>query len=312
MRVLIGGAQRSGTSLLRSIIGSHSRFAFFPYDLRLWTRYWGESQERPISLRGAKELVWRIVSDEKALIADVRPSGDEVVEVLSAKYNGSWTASDVFDAFLSSYAVGRSRASWGLKTPGNEIYAKDILKKWDDAIFFHVIRDPLSVAASVKHADGGSWFYDPFRHQNQWRESAQLSRINHDIFPDRYIIVRYEDLVLNPRTVSRTICAKLGVDYEKDMELGLRQPGWSGSNSSFTKEGSSERSPRKKLPPYLRNLYLRNLWPEMHALGYSVSSSPPKADFFHRGIEVLHRQWLRGMYALIRLKRKVLTSQHSV
>ena len=83
MKIVIGGAQRSGTSLLRSIVGSHSKVAMFPYDLRLWTYFGARHSGQNLSLEQAESLLRGILSDKKALMADVLPTVDEVQALLS-------------------------------------------------------------------------------------------------------------------------------------------------------------------------------------------------------------------------------------
>ena len=65
-KIFIGGPQRSGTSLLRSIMGSHSDIAFFPYDLKLWTKYRDLWLEKDFSSQAtSEELITRILATRR-------------------------------------------------------------------------------------------------------------------------------------------------------------------------------------------------------------------------------------------------------
>ena len=298
----MGGAQRSGTSLVRSIIGSHSRVAFFPYDVKLWTKHlmdfssWDFRDSDTVS-----QAVDRILVDEKVVIADVIPRREAVLKRLALIERREITATDIFDAFLLSYADLRDRDIYGLKTPWNEFYAEDILNAYDDAVFVHVIRDPRKSALSAIFVDGGSWFYDPMLHLTRWKRSANLALENKEKFGDRYQVVRYEDLAKDPAKVAAELMPSLGLAYEEGMERGDKQPGWTGTNTYFApSESSGQRSPQE-LPVGLRFFYESRLAKELAHFDYSVCKQSPlrvavalpglwlrlvAVFLLHRGIEV--------------------------
>lgn len=306
MKVVIGGAQRSGTSFLRSILGSHSEVAMFPYDLRLWTKYWPEVGPGPLTTNGQKALLNSILLDEKTLIADDVPSFEQVHERMSQRTKPTMSAMDVFDCFLAAYARNRGRSVWGHKTPWNEYYAADILGEWSDVYFIHLIRNPLHSAMSAKHAEGGSWFYDPFLHIERWRKSGELAIENVKTYPDRYMVIRYEDLKANPRLVSKSLCDFLGLKFEKGMETGSKQPGWGGNNSSFLSESTLKVGTRNKsFPRYLEKLYRKKLKPQMEHFGYLDTSVDRRFDSVHILAVGCHRLWLRALYFAIWLRKRL-------
>ena len=306
MKVVIGGAQRSGTSFLRSILGSHSEVAMFPYDLRLWTKYWPEVGPGPLSTTGQKALLDSILLDEKTLIAEDVPSFEQVHERMIQGTKPTISAMDVFDCFLAAYARNRGRSVWGHKTPWNEYYATDILGEWSDVYFIHLIRNPLDSAMSAKHAEGGSWFYDPFLHIERWRKSAELAIQNVKTYPDRYMVIRYEDLRANPRLVSQSLCDFLGLKFEKGMETGSKQPGWGGNNSSFLSESTLKVGTRNKsLPRYLEKLYRKKLQPQMEHFGYLNTIVDRRFDSLHILAVGCHRIWLSTLYFAIWLRKRL-------
>ena len=253
-------------------MGSHSEIAFFPYDLKLWTKYRDLWQEKDFSSKATSEvLITEILGDEKVIIAEDVPSVEEIVAAV-VKSNPSKRGPEiVFDAFLSSYAKGRGKSIYGLKTPWNEFYAEEILATFDDAIFLHVMRDPRKSALSAMFVDGGSWFYDPQLHVSRWQRSAQLALRNKVKYGSRYHVVTYEELVKNPRAVVASLLPKLGLSYEEGMEKGDKQPGWQGTNTSFDQPGGSQAARKPELPPDLRHFYERRLRTELAALGYHVA-----------------------------------------
>jgi hypothetical protein len=261
---------------MRSILGSHSDVAIFPYDLKLWTRYLdtftGIDLARP---ENQNHVIQALLSDEKVVIATDVPSLVSVRQVLDQNSSAPETLAEIFDAFLHAYANNRGRQSWGLKTPWNEFYAREILNSFQDAVFIHVIRDPRKSALSAIYADGGSWFYDPGLHIQRWKKSAELAQVHSEEFDSRYFVIRYEDLAATPKETVQKLVASMGLPYEENMELGLGQPGWDGSNSSFTEVPSPKGSTRRPALPFdLEILYSRKLASQMSYFSYPVGDTP--------------------------------------
>jgi hypothetical protein len=278
MRIVMGGAQRSGTSLLRSVLGSHSSVAFFPYDLKLWTslRESFGSQDFGVA-QNQSDLIAEILGNEKVVIAPDVPTAVEIFAALDASSSPPLRIEEVFDAFLRAYARKRGKPIWGLKTPWNEFYASDILEYFDDVVFVHLIRDPRQSALSAIYADGGSWFYDPALHVARWKKSAQLALENKQRFGNRYQVVKYEELAGDPKATVQSILPYFGLEYEQGMEVGDKQPGWDGSNSSFATGQGKKPARRPPLPPDLQVLYSRKLGAELTAFGYVLAQLPPIA-----------------------------------
>jgi len=271
MRIVMGGAQRSGTSLLRSILGSHSSVAFFPYDLKLWTALRDRFAGQDIGVeQNQRSLIAEILTNEKVVIAPDVPTAAEIFAALEASPATAVGVEEVFDAFLRAYARKRGRPIWGLKTPWNEFYASDILNHFDDVVFLHLIRDPRQSALSAIYADGGSWFYDPALHLSRWKRSAQLALENKQRFGQRYQVVKYEELARDPQGTIQGILPFLELEYEQGMEAGDKQPGWDGSNSSFAPSPGKKPAGRPTLPSDLQVVYSRRLRAELAAFDYPL------------------------------------------
>lgn len=256
---------------MRSVIGSHSRVGFFPYDVRLWTKYLDKFALW--DFRDPQTVAWAvdaILADEKVVIADVIPDSQAVLEEIASHQQENVGSADIFDAFLRVYVKLRGKEIYGLKTPWNEFYADQILESFGDAVFVHVIRDPRKSALSAIFVDGGSWFYDPLLHLRRWKRSVKLAEENAARFGDRYHVVRYEDLAAEPVRVLSDLMPALGLDYEEGMERGDKQPGWTGTNTSFSPSARTGSTPRRELPVGLRFLYESKLSHELERWGYPV------------------------------------------
>jgi hypothetical protein len=106
----------------------------------------------------------------------------------------------VFAIGLASGSFSRVSRYWVEKTPHNELYLPKILHWWPDARFLHVFRDPRDVFASYKRRaiehKREIPSLDAFAHT--WSQSAKAwSHYQQEVGRERYLVVRYEDLVLN-------------------------------------------------------------------------------------------------------------------
>mgnify|MGYP000019847739 CR=1 FL=1 len=90
-----------------------------------------------------------------------------------------------------------------------------VLKLWPKAKFVHIVKDPRDVASSYVSAGwaGNVWYgVDPWiKTQTQW------GYIKRHLSVDRYIEVKFEDLVEDTPTVLNKICEFMGIDYSQEM-----------------------------------------------------------------------------------------------
>jgi hypothetical protein len=86
---------------------------------------------------------------------------------------------------------------------------------WPEARFVYLVRDPRGVAASV--LDVG-WAANAWTAVDQWiRSEDAWARMRPHLRTDRYVEVRFEDLLADPERALSTICAMLGIEYSDDM-----------------------------------------------------------------------------------------------
>ena len=98
---------------------------------------------------------------------------------------------------------------WGDKSLNTERYADPIFDAYPNARMIHMMRDPRDRYASVitrwKVRRGGVGAGTAM-----WLESVKLARRNQQRYPDRYMILRYETLALQPEETLQTICDFIG------------------------------------------------------------------------------------------------------
>lgn len=108
-------------------------------------------------------------------------------------------------------AEGSTR--WVQKATSYVFHVDRILTTFPDAYLVFLVRNPLDVAASLKRRGNGG---DLFRMAWGWRSGVGLAFAHQRSHPDRFRVVRYEDLVQSPEAVVRDVCAFVGLPYSDE------------------------------------------------------------------------------------------------
>ena len=134
--------------------------------------------------------------------------------------HGGMTTGEAIAAVFAAYAAQRGKPRWGDKTP---LYMQhlDLLDRlFPDARFVHPIRDGRDAALSFLAVPPGlmteGWGHprDAAGFACQWAiEVRAARRLGARVGADRYLEVRYEELVADPDTVLRAVCAFAELEF---------------------------------------------------------------------------------------------------
>ena len=195
--IFIGGMFKSGTTLLRAMLGQHSAIAsgletyWFDWD---WPQCEGAEMRRTFArLAGYFDM-----------------SAEEVVALAKA----SASPEDFLSALMDELARKEGKPRWAEKTPGNIAHVDRIWQAWPDAQVVHIIRDPRDIFASLVEAkkwDTASDFAD------RWASTiGRGERLLAQLKPgaQSYIAVRYEDLIKAPDTTMKRVIEFLREKWE--------------------------------------------------------------------------------------------------
>ncbi len=276
----IVGCGRSGTTLLQTLVDNHPNIAV-PPESHVYARFgciahtWRDlaqpqNRRRLIGalLRDAFIREWRLdvsVDDVEARLP--QPSFAGVVEAL-------------FSLYAERHGAGR----WGDKTPGHIRHLRAIRRDFPDAKLIHLVRDGRDVAEAMRRmifypvtACGvGRVWRDEVRHWDAYCADEGAAGT---------LVVRYEDLVTDPRATVSAIFRFLGepkidtvATYSRSSlsrELDAQGP-WHSSlrqGISASKIGAYRRAftPREiEVLEYIQGETLR-------AYGYPTSCRAPRA-----------------------------------
>lgn len=193
--IFIGGLMKSGTSLLRILLGQHS--AVFSCFESHWfedamRRHWDDPTSRRM------ELFLNFFEIERA---------DYDVLCATKRAAPAREFIDIAMAFCTTRA-GKSR--WVEKTPGNIIHWQLIKQLWPDGRFIHVTREYKDCFASWKEWRGDS--LDTFM------AAVSESYANADgllgTCSESYLEVDHDALVNDPQTTMRRVLEFAELDWE--------------------------------------------------------------------------------------------------
>ena len=195
--IFVGGMFKSGTSLLRAMLGNHSLLAS-----GLET-YWFEIDWCNLKSRHSTS---RLEILKKFYDID----NDDFNKIIGE----SVSSANFLDNLMRFWMLRLDKTRWVEKTPGNIHHIEKILNYWPEATIIHIIRDPRDIFASLKEAK--KWdSVDEFI--ERWAPLFNsLNEIKKDFtnLNNSYFEIRYEDLVSDPKRVMRNISGYLGIPFE--------------------------------------------------------------------------------------------------
>ncbi len=204
--IFIGGMYKSGTSLLRAMLGHHSHlFA------GLETQWIHERWENG-GAKGRREWLERLAVFFDAPLEELEAACGDAADVETC-----------LDRVLSFLAGRAGKARWIEKTPGNAGEIGRILSHWPDARILHIIRDPRDVYASM--IESRKWTV-PEDFARRWRGIVAAARTwlaEHGGTHPAYYELRYERLVREPEAETRKILEFLDEPFEDGVAEFLGQ-----------------------------------------------------------------------------------------
>jgi hypothetical protein len=271
--IFIVGVPRSGTTLLRVLLDSHSQIAALPETPWLLGAYGPEP-----SLRG---VLQGLIEGRYGAVRNVK--GVEPDHIIAA---GRAFLAAMFEPTLKA----RGKCMLAFKTPADIRHLDFLLKLAPNAFYIHITRDGRDVAMS-QLAKRGSFFDDLKEYRRigfanllqRWAEWE--GRIRSLLYRDgvRVVHVKYEDLIADPARELERITAFLGLPFEAGMldyaSLDHDYPNWeAGSTDVARQKGVSGASAGKWRQTRITAEMLHALMkhdPLLVELGYEPSGVSP-------------------------------------
>lgn len=247
--IFVVGVSRSGTTLMRRVLGAHSRIAIatenhylghlLPWEgARVYFRRLGDPRD-DATMRRIAAFVYSDEFQRRSRLRELSPYWRWLTRnVPREEFEARLLASDrtergVFEVLLRVFADHKRRPIMGEKTPAHLAWADTLLEWFPEGRVIHVIRDPRGVFVSEVRRRMETATTVPYRWlvrvpallrafvlvEVVWAWAIAVDRhralvVRH---PRRYRHVRFEDLVREPEATVDAVCAFLGVEPEPAM-----------------------------------------------------------------------------------------------
>lgn len=199
--ILVGGAARSGTTLIQNMLDCHP------------------------SILGGPEFIHlkEIVNLRKRLFASVQK---EWIDLYCSREQVDSYLSDFIEKLLLPLADERDKRFLSEKTPDNTLVFSQLAELLPGAHFIQIIRDPRAVVASMLEVGRRSRLKGIKSQSFTRNVRSAITYIRHcydsgakaaKIEPERFLTVTYEQLVSEPESVMRDICRFLGLEWSSKM-----------------------------------------------------------------------------------------------
>ena len=213
--VFIVGAPRSGTTLMAVLLNRHSRIAIPPE-----TQYFTEFliEHPPESLKGhdGQKLVELALHHRR--ISDLKLEKEDVLSELAGESQPSPAC--LFAAILRAYAAKQNKVRPGEKTPKHLEHVPELYQHFPEAKIICLLRDGRDVVRSLLKTD---WAEPGNRRRfglfcMEWSYLARrVLEYKKTIPEDHFMVVKYEDLLIEPEENLRNICNFLEENFEERM-----------------------------------------------------------------------------------------------
>ena len=200
--VFIGGAGRSGTSLLRTILNAHPRIAI-----------------------GTELKVTPIIAQFWHQLSQYRGHLGKHFFIEQSEINAAF--GDLVTSLLDNFHENSGKPRIGEKTPNNVFVFAHLHQLFPGSPLLHIVRDGRDVVRSLLQQDwvtsNGSVMaitQDPGAAAAYWRKAVTAGRRaaqGSASLRGRYLEIQYEDLVTTPEPVIRRVLSHIGEPWAPEV-----------------------------------------------------------------------------------------------
>jgi len=251
--IFLCGHRKSGTTLLLSLLDSHTQLSVFPVDSGFFYKYYPICETKKYStLQKTSTVIKEIIGNFENELQKLSEQERREINIDLEKFKNDFlylarktnlAPKDVLVSLSVSYKKNfknsPNQIMWVEKTSSTEIYAIDVFNWFPNAKFIHVIRDPRDNWASLK--SGWEKRYKKFNDSksrliqsliDRGKLGMELARDNASIFGNnRYKIIKFEELVNKPEKTMKEICDFLGIKFEEIvLKPTICGKPWKGNN----------------------------------------------------------------------------------
>lgn len=215
-RIFVVGCSRSGTSLVQRILCSNSELYSLP-ETTFFAKAIGRTKEKQFL---APAVLYRKRTDRAIQeLEDLTGASCRRPFSLLGLSRSKAVTRQMTDV-LDSAARAAGKNGWVEKTPLHFRYTRTISRLVPNCQIVHVIRDGKAVVGSI--LDRAARFPSSFSSQANievplalWNEAIHAA--HKDLHRKNAWVIVYEDLVMQPQSVTKSLCDAIGIRYNPEM-----------------------------------------------------------------------------------------------
>lgn len=210
--VFIVGRGRSGTTLVRAMLTSHSDLAI-PNETHFIVPL---SRDRRLFHSDDQPNVEALLSKLRRQpgFRHMGLDNDEVAHLFDSERPGTY--SDAIRLLFQMHARMQGKNRFGDKTPIHVLHIEYLAELFPEARFIHLIRDGRDVTLSIMDQHWGP--VSVWEGAVYWRRFVQAGRLaGARVGADRYMELRYESLLDEPEQHVRALCDFVNLKFDPSM-----------------------------------------------------------------------------------------------
>jgi len=205
---IILGVQRSGSTLLSGILNNHSKIYIPPKPFAPFVvnSYYNMKYD----YRSDKNLLKQNTFERFKSELQSRRSSKEYADMLDTEKSIRENLLHICQNMVSE----NGKEIYGDKYLDNKDNIFKLATLHSNVQFIHLVRDGRAVAKSMRNRA----YLDMYVSMNDWKREIMKMKILREILPkDRFVEVRYENILQEPEKEIRRICDFLNIQYEPTM-----------------------------------------------------------------------------------------------
>lgn len=231
--VLITGHRKCGTTLLLNLLDNHPKLSCYPWDICVLYAYYPHFIKKEQNVSKLKERLFKIICehfefkvkkfklnlDSKVFTNNFLNNLDKI-DVLNIK-----SVVNTLKKTWIDFAGDEIKSKFIFKETSADIYSSDLFAWFTDLQIIQIIRDPRDNFSSLK--SGVDKYYSKLGESEFETLTSMINRAKLDMEmaiynqkkygTEKYMIIRYEDLVDDTYTVMRNISNFLNIEFSSSM-----------------------------------------------------------------------------------------------